>query len=60
MAKKEETKEMKQAFDTPITERIPWKKASESSDIPLKLDYFIGSMYEALEKTAKEQPNAIA
>ena len=60
MAKKEETKEMKQAFDTPITERIPWKKASENSGIPLKLDYFEGSMYEAVERIAKEHPNAIA
>ena len=24
----------------PITERVPWAKASESSDIPLHLDYY--------------------
>ncbi len=48
------------AFDTPITERIPWRKASENSDIPLTLDYFDGSMYEALERVAEKYPHAIA
>ena len=48
------------AFSTPITERVPWAKISESSDIPLHLDYFDGSMYEALEKVGKKYPNAIA
>ena len=48
------------AFDTPITERIPWRKASESSNIPLKLDYYDGTMYEAVEKIAKQYPNNIA
>ena len=52
--------EIKQAFDTPITERVPWAKVSESSDIPLHLDYFEGSMYEAVEKIAKQYPNSIA
>ena len=42
------------AFDTPITERVPWKKASENSDIPMNLDYFDGSMYEALERVAEK------
>lgn len=50
----------KQAFDTPITERIPWKKAAESSDIPLNLDYYEGTMYEAVEKVAQQYPHAIA
>jgi len=48
------------AFDTPITERIPWKKASENSGIPMTLDYFEGSMYEALERVADKYPHAIA
>ena len=48
------------AFNTPITERIPWRKASESSNIPLKLDYYDGTMYEAVEKIAKQYPNNIA
>jgi len=52
--------ENSQAFDTPITERIPWKKAAESSDIPLNLEYFDGSMFEAVELVAKKYPNAIA
>ncbi|MBQ1900164.1 MAG: AMP-binding protein, partial [Erysipelotrichaceae bacterium] len=52
--------EIKQAFDTPITERVPWAKVSESSDIPLHLDYFEGSMYEAVENIAKQYPNSIA
>ena len=44
----------------PITERIPWAKASESSGIPLHLNYFDGSMFEAVENIAKKYPNAIA
>ena len=28
--------ENKNAFDTPITERMPWAKASLNSDIPLR------------------------
>ena len=38
----------------PITERIPWAKASESSGIPLHLNYFDGSMFEAVENIAKK------
>lgn len=49
-----------QAFDTPITERIPWAKASIESDIPLNLEYFDGSMFEAVERIAKQYPNQIA
>ena len=52
--------ENKNAFDTPITERIPWAKASLNSNIPLNLEYFDGSMYEALEMIAKQYPNNIA
>ncbi len=48
------------AFDTPITERIPWAKASLNSDIPLNLDYDDCSMVEAIEKVAKQYPNYIA
>lgn len=52
--------ENKNAFDTPITERIPWAKASLNSNIPLNLEYFDGSMYEAVEMIAKQYPNNIA
>ena len=48
------------AFDTPITERIPWAKASLNSDIPLNLDYDDCSMVEAIEAVAKQYPNNIA
>ena len=48
------------AFDTPITERIPWAKASLNSDIPLNLDYDDCSTVEAIEKVAKQYPNYIA
>ena len=44
----------------PITERVPWAKVSESSGIPLHLDYFDCSMFEAIENVAKKYPNAIA
>ena len=44
----------------PITERVPWAKASESSDIPLHLDYFEASMFEAIENVAKKYPNQVA
>ena len=45
---------------TPITERIPWQKAANNSDIPLKLEYFEGTMYEAVYNIAKQYPNNIA
>ena len=48
------------AFDTPITERIPWAKASLNSDIPLNLDYDDCSMVEEIEAVAKQYPNNIA
>ena len=56
----ENTKTSKNAFDTPITERIPWAKASESSNIPLTLEYKDMTMYEAVEATAQKYPNAVA
>ena len=62
MAEKKKTteKDTKQAFDTPITERIPWAKASENSEIPLKLEYYEGSMADAIENMAKQYPTSIA
>ena len=44
------SKTIKNAFTSTIVERIPWKKASESSDIPISLNYVESSMYEAIEK----------
>ncbi|MBR4461503.1 MAG: AMP-binding protein [Erysipelotrichaceae bacterium] len=58
--KKEKTTKTAQAFDTPITERIPWAKASEQSEIPLTLEYFDGSMADAIEEMAKKYPTSIA
>ena len=51
---------MKNAFPSTIMERIPWKKASESSNIPVSLDYFDCTMYEAIESIANKYPRAIA
>ena len=50
----------KEYVSTPITQRIPWEKASRNSDIPLTLDYFEGTMYEAVNNIAKKYPNNIA
>ncbi len=58
--KKEKTTNTAQAFDTPITERIPWAKASEQSEIPLTLEYFDGSMADAIEEMAKKYPTSVA
>ncbi|MBQ6560265.1 MAG: AMP-binding protein [Erysipelotrichaceae bacterium] len=58
--KKEKTTKTVQAFDTPITERIPWAKASEQSEIPLTLEYFEGSMSDAIEEMAKKYPTSVA
>ena len=41
-----------------ITAKTPWK--DHLGDIPFTLEYFQGSMWEGLEKQAKERPNAIA
>lgn len=38
--------------------RTPW--ASHMGDVPMHLDYFGGSMFEALELVAKQYPNNIA
>ncbi len=41
-----------------ITAKTPWK--DYMGDVPMHIDYFDGSMFEALEKIAKQYPNAIA
>ncbi|MGM9606043.1 MAG: AMP-binding protein [Oscillospiraceae bacterium] len=41
-----------------ITAKTPWK--DYMGDVPMHLDYFEGSLYEAVEKIAKEYPNGIA
>jgi len=40
------------------TVKTPW--ADHMGDLPMHLDYFEGSMFEALEKTAQQYPNNIA
>lgn len=41
-----------------ITAKTPWVK--NLGDVPAHLDYFQGSMYEAVERTARQNPNAVA
>ena len=41
-----------------ITAKAPWK--DHLGEIPFTLDYFQGSMYEAVEKIAKQYPNYVA
>ena len=41
-----------------ITAKTPWK--AYMGDVPMHLEYFEGSMFEALERIAKEYPNYIA
>ena len=41
-----------------ITAKTPWVK--NLGDVPAHLDYFQGSMYEAVERIAQQSPNAIA
>ena len=41
-----------------ITAKTPWVK--NLVDVPAHLDYFQGSMYEAVERVARKRPNAIA
>ena len=41
-----------------ITAKTPWKGHTE--DIPLHLEYFEGSMFEAIELQAKAHPNHVA
>lgn len=43
---------------TQITAKTPWK--DHLGDVPMHLKYFEGSMFEAVEKIAKEYPNQIA
>ena len=50
----------KEYINIPITERIPWQKAANNSDIPMSLEYFDGTMYEAVNNIAKKYPNNIA
>ncbi len=45
-------------MNTTVTAKTPWK--SSLGDIPFSLDYFEGSMYEAVEKIAEKYPNNIA
>ncbi len=41
-----------------ITAKTPWK--DHMGDVPMKLDYFNGSMYQAVEQAARKYPNAVA
>ena len=41
-----------------ITAKTPWK--DYMGDVPMHIDYFEGSMFEAVEKIAKEYPDSIA
>ena len=41
-----------------ITAKTPWK--DYMGDVPMHLDYFEGSLYEAVANIAKEYPNSIA
>lgn len=41
-----------------ITAKAPWK--NHLGDVPFHLDYFDGSMFEAVEKIAEKYPNNIA
>jgi len=41
-----------------ITAKAPWK--DHLGDVPFTLEYFQGSMFDALEETAKKYPNIIA
>ena len=43
-----------------IIERVPWKKTAVASHIPLKLDYFEGSMYDRIEEMSIKYPKYIA
>ncbi len=41
-----------------ITAKTPWK--DYMGDVPMHIDYFDGSMFEAVEKVAKKYPDAVA
>ena len=44
--------------ETPITAKTPWKDSM--GEVPMHLDYFDGSMFEAIENIAKQYPNQVA
>ena len=41
-----------------ITAKTPWE--GHTSDVPMHLDYFDGTMFEAVEKIAEKYPNNVA
>ena len=41
-----------------ITAKTPWK--GHTGDVPMHLDYFDGSMFEAVELIAEKHPNSVA
>ena len=41
-----------------VTVKTPWKE--HLGEMPFHLDYFEGSMFEALEKIAQEYPDYVA
>ncbi|MBQ6735526.1 MAG: AMP-binding protein [Lachnospiraceae bacterium] len=41
-----------------ITAKTPWAKSC--GDVPMHLEYFQGSIYDAVERTAEQYPNAVA
>ena len=41
-----------------VSAKTPWK--DHMGDVPMHIDYFDGSMYEAVEKIAQKYPNNIA
>ena len=56
----ERIKEKTNTKKTSIVERIPWKEASLKSGIPINLEYFNGSIYEAVERSALKNPRDAA
>lgn len=54
------TKKQNKKITSTIVERIPWKKTALESGIPINLEYFNGSMYEAIERAALKNPRGIA
>ena len=43
---------------TEITAKRPW--VAQSGELPLNLEYFQGTMYEAVKAVAEKYPNNIA
>lgn len=54
----ENAEKMEQVKENETTAKRPWLKSL--GDVPASLDYFDGSMYEAVERTAREYPNSVA